>query len=73
VAVEEDRQDLRRARPELDRLARGGAGLGDPPELGVLERVLRIVLDLADDARPAPRRLDLVHQRAGRELEQSIA
>src|SRR5574340_767760 len=36
VRVEEDRQDLRGARPELDRLA--GARLGDAPELGVLER-----------------------------------
>ena len=73
VAVEEDRQHLRRAGPELDRLAGGGAGLGDPPQLGVLERVLRVVLDLADDARPPPRRLDLVHQRPGREREQAVA
>ena len=73
VAVEEDREHLRRARPELDGLAGRRACLGDPPELGVLERVARVVLDLADDARPAPRRLDLVHQRAGRELEQPVA
>ena len=31
------------------------------------------MLDLADDARPAPRRLDLVHQRPRRELEQPVA
>ena len=73
VAVEEDREHLRRAGPELDGLARRRAGLGDPPQLGVLERVPRVVLDLADDARPAPRRLDLVHQRPGREREQPVA
>ena len=73
VAVEEDRQHLGRARPELDGLAGRRAGLGDAPELGVLERVARVMLDLADDARPAPRRLDLVHQGAGREFEQAVA
>ena len=73
VAVEEDREHLRRAGPELDRLARARARLGDPPQLGVLERIARVVLDLADDARPAPGRLDLVHQRPGRELEQPVA
>ena len=72
VAVEEDREHLRRAGPELDGLARGRARLGDPPQLGVLERVARVVLDLADHARPAPRRLDLVHQRPGRELQQPV-
>ena len=54
MAVEEDREHLRRAGPELDGLAGARAGLGDPPELGVLERIARVVLDLADDARPAP-------------------
>jgi hypothetical protein len=73
VAVEEDRKHLRRAAPELDRLAGGRPRLGDPPELGVLERVTRIVLDLADHPGPSPGRLDLVHQRAGRELEQPVA
>ena len=73
MAVEEDREHLRGAGPELDRLARAGACLCDPPELGVLERIARVVLDLADDARPPPRRLDLVHQRPGRELELPVA
>ena len=31
------------------------------------------LLDLADDARPTPRRLDLVHERSGREFQQPVA
>ena len=59
--------------PNLTGLPEPGACLGDPPQLGVLERVPGVVLDLAHDARPAPRRLDLVHQRAGGKGEQAVA
>ena len=39
--------------------SRGGL-LGDAPDLGVFERVLRIVLDLADHPRPAPGLVDRI-------------
>ena len=65
VAVQEERQHLRRAGAELHRLAGSHRGLlRDAPDLGVLERVLRIVLHLADHARPAPRLVDRVQHRA---------
>src|SRR5262249_61122812 len=58
VAVEEEGEYLRRAGPELDRLPRRRALLSDPPDLRVLERVLRVVLDLPDDPWPPPRLVD---------------
>ena len=58
---------------ELDRLAGRCRLLRDPPDLRVLERVLRVVLDLVDDARPAPRLVDRVEHRADRVREQRRA
>src|SRR5262249_10528568 len=70
VRVEEEGEDLGRARSELDRLARGGRLLRDPPDLRVLQRVLRVVLDLADDARPAPGLVDRVEHPSARVREE---
>jgi len=58
VDVEEVTDALRRHGPELDRFA--GACLGHAVNLGIFERIARIVLDLAGHNRPAPRRVDFV-------------
>ena len=62
--VEKQRHDLTRDSSKLDWLA--GARLGHAIDLGVFERIARIVLDLAGDNRPAPRGVDFVQQRTGR-------
>jgi hypothetical protein len=64
VAVEEEGEHLSGAGAELHGFPRRGTLLRDPPDLGVLERVLRVVLDLVDDARPAPRLVDRIEHGA---------
>src|SRR6185295_20168948 len=65
MTVEEERQHLSRAGAEFHRLAGGHRGLlRDAPDFRVFEWILWIVLDLANDARPAPRRVNGIEHRA---------